>query len=186
MKNINCCSKKLTQKISKHSRCLRNDKKLFVLPRKFTRKQCKQPRGFSMKSSCAPYKYCQNGGTICKSKHRKNKSKTNKKKQFLFNPNDPSKSFDVYIDKDPSDTIPIKYTTIDDVKHTIQKLERLYKQNKYNHKRIWQVGMILMVRLKVLKKKKPQHFKLANKYFKFLKKRTKTQKDKRKSLIFKI
>ena len=43
------------------------------------------------------------------------------------------KSFDVYIDKDPSDTIPIKYTTADDVKRTIRKLERLYKGKKYNH-----------------------------------------------------
>lgn len=49
MKIISCCSKKLTQKNGKHSRCLRNDKRLFVLPRKFTRKQCKNPKGFSMK-----------------------------------------------------------------------------------------------------------------------------------------
>ena len=41
----------------------------------------------------------------------------------------------VYIDKDPSDTIPIKYTTVKDVKDTINKLERLYKQGKYPHKR---------------------------------------------------
>jgi lipoprotein-anchoring transpeptidase ErfK/SrfK len=26
-------------------------------------------------------------------------------KQFLYNPNDPNKSFDVYIDKNPKDTI---------------------------------------------------------------------------------
>ena len=63
------------------------------------------------------------------------------------------KSYDVYIDKDPSDTIPIKYTTTNDVKKTIKKLERLYKSNKYPHKRIWQVGMIMYVRLKVLKKR---------------------------------
>ena len=48
---------------------------------------------------------------------------------------------------------PIKYTSIRDVKDTIKKLEKLYKAGKYPHKRIWQVGMILMVRLKVLKKK---------------------------------
>ena len=45
----------------------------------------------------------------------------------LYNPDDPKKSFDVYIDKDPSDTIPIKYTTVTDVKDTINKLEKLYK-----------------------------------------------------------
>ena len=59
-----------------------------------------------------------------------NKNKTtllNKKRQFLYNPNNPSKSFDVYIDKNPNDTIPIKYTTVTDVKNTINKLERLYK-----------------------------------------------------------
>ena len=65
-------------------------------------------------------------------------------KQFLQNPDDPERSFDVYIDKDPIDTIPIK--TIKDVKNTIKKLEKLYK-NKNLHKRIWQIGMIMYVRL---------------------------------------
>ena len=50
----------------------------------------------------------------------KSKNKTKSKKQFLYNPDDPKKSFDVYIDKDPSDTIPIKYTTVNDVKDTIK------------------------------------------------------------------
>ena len=109
------------------------------------------------------------------------------KKQFLYNPDNPKKSFDVYIDKDPSDTIPIKYTTIQDVKKTIKKLEKLYKSNKYPHKRIWQVGMIMYVRLKVLKKKKPKEFKLSEKYFKFLGQRTKIKDEKgRKKLIFKF
>ena len=44
------------------------------------------------------------------------------KKEFLFNPDNPKKSFDVYIDKNPKDTIPIKYKTLDDVKNTIKKL----------------------------------------------------------------
>lgn len=103
---------------------------------------------------------------------KKNKKKT-KKKLFLYNPNDPKKSFDVYIDKDPTDSIPIKYTSVKDVKDTIKELERLYKHGKYSHKRIWKVGMIMYVRLKVLKKKKPEHYQLAHKYFKFLGKRTK-------------
>ena len=102
---------------------------------------------------------------------RDRKSKT--KKQFLFNPNNPKKSFDVYIDKNPKDTIHIKYTTIDDVKKTITKLEKLYKNKKYPHKRIWQVGMIMKVRLEVLKDKKPQQYQLAKKYFDFLGHRTK-------------
>ena len=53
------------------------------------------------------------------------------KQQFFFNPKNPKKSFDVYIDKNPKDTIPIKYKTIDDVKNTIKKLERLYIENHH-------------------------------------------------------
>jgi hypothetical protein len=106
-------------------------------------------------------------------KKKKVLNKTRKHKtQFLFNPDDPKKSFDVYIDKNPKDTIPIKYKTVDDVKNTILKLEKLYKAKKYPHKRIWQVGMIMKVRLEVLKAKKPQEYKLAKKYFKFLSNRT--------------
>ena len=122
----------------------------------------------------------------------KNKTKklTNKinskktKKQFLFNPKNPKKSFDVYIDKNPKDTIKIKYTTMEDVKNTIDKLEKLYKNKKYTHKRIWQVGMIMYVRLKVLKNKKPHQFNLANKYFHFLGKRTKLEEKERYKLLF--
>jgi len=118
-----------------------------------------------------------------KNKNPKNpKNKT--KKQFLFNPKDPKKSFDVYIDKNPRDTIHIKYTTIEDVKNTIDKLEKLYKDKKYTHKRIWQVGMIMKVRLKVLKNKKPKQYALANKYFIFLGKRTKLEETARYKLSF--
>ena len=106
------------------------------------------------------------------------------KKQFLFNPENPKKSFDVYIDKNPKDTIKIKYTTLEDVKNTIDKLEKLYKNKKYTHKRIWQVGMIMNVRLKVLKNKKPNQFSLANKYFHFLGKRTKLEEKERYKLSF--
>ena len=93
-----------------------------------------------MKSSCAPYKYCQKGGNNKNTSKTKNKttnkttSKNTNKKTFLYNPNDPKKKgFDVYIDKNPNDTIHIKYTTIEDVKNTIRKLEKLYKQKKYTH-----------------------------------------------------
>ena len=117
-----------------------------------------------------------------KQKNRSNTRKSKKtvkksKMQFLYNPDDPSKSFDVYIDKNPSDTIPSKYTTVKDVKDTISKLERLYKTKKYPHKRIWQVGMIMKVRLEAMKKHKKTRypnaknvtprFNLANKYFHF-------------------
>ncbi len=119
------------------------------------------------------------------------------RKRFLYNPNNPKKSFDVYIDKNPKDTISMKYTTLKDVKDTVKKLERLFKTKKYSHKRIWQVGMILKVRLEAMYKyrktkyKKAKNitarFKLAEKYFKFLGSRSKVEGfNKRKALTFKV
>ena len=175
-----CC---LSNKNDK--KCFRkSDGKSFKLPRRFSKKRCmKGISGYTMRSSCAPYKDCLKKRT--NRKKIKGGNKKSKKKQFLYNPNDPKKSFDVYIDKDPSDTISIKYKEVNDVKKTIKKLERLYKQGKYTHKRIWQVGMIMFVRLKVLKKKKPEQYKLSKKYFEFLGKRTKIKGEtKRKLLLF--
>jgi hypothetical protein len=117
-------------------------------------------------------------------KNMKQSTRQRTKKRFLFNPKNPKKSFDVYIDKNPKDTIKIKYTTLEDVKNTIDKLEQLYKNKKYTHKRIWQVGMIMNVRLKVLRNKKPDQFRLANKYFHFLGKRTKLEEKERYKLSF--
>jgi len=117
-------------------------------------------------------------------RHKISRNKT--KKRFLYNPNNPKKSFDVYIDKNPNDTIHIKYKTTNDVKNTINKLERLYKSKKYPHKRIWQVGMIMKVRLEVLKHKKPDEYKLSKRYFEFLGKRTKLPENKRYQSIFVI
>lgn len=87
----------------------------------------------------------------------KRKSKRKTKKQFLYNPNNPKKSFDVYIDKNPKDTISVKYKTVEDLKKTIKKLEKLYKTKKYSHKRIWQVGMILKVRLEAMYKHRKKY-----------------------------
>ncbi len=114
--------------------------------------------------------------------NKTNKNKT--KKQFFYNPNNPKKSFDVYIDKNPKDTIHIKYTTLEDVKNTIEQLEKLYKTKKYTHKRIWQVGMILKVRLKVLQDIKQKQYALANKYFIFLGKRTHLSERERYNITF--
>ena len=137
------------------------------------------------------------GGPSPKKRTKKKSRKRRKQKlQFLYNPNNPKKSFDVYINKNPSDTIPIKYTTVKDVKRTIKKLESLFKRKAYPHKRIWQVGMILKVRLEAMKKHKKtkfpnaknvtQRFNLANAYFKFLGKRSKLKTFKeRKALVFK-
>jgi hypothetical protein len=121
-------------------------------------------------------------------KQRMNKKKSNNsktKKRFLYNPNNPKKSFDVYIDKNPKDTINIKYKTIEDVKNTIDKLEKLYKNKKYTHKRIWQVAMIMKVRLNVLKNKKPEQYTLSKKYFDFLGERTNLNDKMRYTSIFK-
>lgn len=107
-----------------------------------------------------------------------------RKKQFLFNPDDPKRSFNVYIDKNPKNTIPIRYKTVDDVKDTILNLEKLYKNKKYPHKRIWQVGMIMKVRLGVIKDKKPEEYALAKKYFTFLGKRTQLSNNDRYDLVF--
>jgi len=119
---------------------------------------------------------------------RKRRVKTLKRqktqRQFLFNPKNPKKSFDVYIDKNPDDTIDIKYTTLQDVNDTIEKLEKLYKNKRYTHKRIWQIGMIMYVRLKVLKNKKPKQFALAHRYFRFLGKRTKLSERERFATTF--
>lgn len=105
-----------------------------------------------------------------------------KSRRFLYNPRDPKNSMDLYSDDDPTDTIHIKYKTIDDVMNTIRKLEELYKSKKYPHKRIWQVGMIMYVRLKVLKAKKPREFSLAHRYFTFLGERTRlNEKDRYKA-----
>ena len=131
--------------------------------------------------------------TLKKSRSKKTKTR---KKQFLYNPENPKLSFDVYIDKNPSDTIPIKYSTVKDVKQTINKLERLYKSNKYTHKRIWQVGMIMKVRLesmykrrKTMKKAKNigKRFFLSKRYFKFLSRRSKVKNHtQRKKMSFKL
>lgn len=122
--------------------------------------------------------------TIKKRTRQKKSSNSKTKRSFLYNPNDPKKSFDVYIDKNPKDTIHIKYTTTQDVKNTIDKLEKLYKDKKYTHKRIWQVGMIMKVRLEVLKNKKPEQYNISKKYFEFLGNRTKLNNTQRYNATF--
>ena len=103
--------------------------------------------------------------------------------KYRYNKGSKSKSFDVYLDKNPKDTIPIKYKTLLDVKNTIKKLERLFKSSRYNHKRIWQVGMIMYVRLRAMKGKQKQKA-LAKLYYKFLGKRTKqTGKNKKETFM---
>ena len=109
-----------------------------------------------------------------------------KPKQFLYNSHKSKRTFDIFNNANPSDTIHIKYTSLEDVINTITMLEKLYKTHKYDHKRIFQVGMIMKVRLELLQDKKPEQYKLANKYFKFLKKRTKLNDIDRYKIVFKL
>jgi hypothetical protein len=111
-------------------------------------------------------------------------TKPKTKKTFLYNPKNPKKTLDLYTNENPNDTIHIKYTTLEDVKNTIDKLEKLYKDKKYTHKRIFQVGMIMKVRLGVMKTKKQEQYDLANKYYEFLKKRTKLNDKERYNIKF--
>jgi hypothetical protein len=105
--------------------------------------------------------------------HKKKTNHSKTKKTFLYNPKNPKKTLDLFTNDNPNDTIHIKYTTLDDVKNTIDTLEQLYKDKKYPHKRIFQIGLIMSIRLRLLKKIKPEQYALANKYYEFLKRRTK-------------
>lgn len=49
-----CCS-------TSKGTCKRKDGKTFKMPRKFSRAKCRNPRGFTMKASCAPYRFCKGG-----------------------------------------------------------------------------------------------------------------------------
>ena len=79
MKMKKCCSHG-----KKDKKCVRvSDKKTFSLPRRFTRKRCLQGpiKGFSMRSSCAPYRGCSIMKT--RKKRRKNKRFKRDKKKYM-------------------------------------------------------------------------------------------------------
>lgn len=108
------------------------------------------------------------------------KNRTIKKKKTFF------ENYDLYSNANPDDTISIKYTTLKDVKWTIKKLERLYKNGKYLHKRISQVVNVMTQRLRVINDKDSRYF-LSRDYFNFLKSRTKINNSiERKKMIYKI
>ncbi len=113
-----------------------------------------------------------------------------KKKEFLFNPKNQKKSFDVYIDKNPKDTISMKYSTLKEVKDYINLLEKTYKSGIKDHSRISKNAMILRVRLRVLNDKTGKgkdRLNLITKYTDFLKERTKLKlENERKKLKFKF
>lgn len=67
----NCC-----RASKKQRKCKRMDGKVFSLPRRFSRKQCmtQKIRGFSMRSSCAPYRFCRRNGVHKSTRRLKRKS----------------------------------------------------------------------------------------------------------------
>ncbi len=73
----------------KDKQCRRkSDKKTFKLPRRFSKKRCLQGvKGFTMRSSCAPYKNCQSGGVMLP----KLKPVDYKNKKYKYKLNDPQK-----------------------------------------------------------------------------------------------
>jgi hypothetical protein len=73
----NCCNHNKRDKV-----CKRKDGKEFNLPRRFTRKRCLKRliKGFTMRSSCAPYKKCKR-----KTKKRRNQKGGNKDFEFVSN-----------------------------------------------------------------------------------------------------
>jgi hypothetical protein len=93
-------------------------------------------------------------------------NKTKKKEETYF------KDYDLYSDQNPKDTIRIKYTSLKDVQDTINKLEKIYKNNEKPHSRISQITNVLVQRLRVINPNDKRTI-LAKKYFEFLKDRTK-------------
>ena len=109
-----------------------------------------------------------------------NKTKTKPDKELYF------EKYDLYSDANPKDTVPIAYSTLSKTKETIKKLENLYKKGKITHTRNSKIANVLNQRLKVISSK-DSRYKLSNKYFEFLKSRTKLKDEKeRKKLIFKM
>ena len=77
-----CCNHSPSDK-----KCIRkSDKKIFSLPRKFSKEKCKKGiKGFTMRSSCAPYKDCLKNKKKTRNRRKKKggssqKRKSNKKK----------------------------------------------------------------------------------------------------------
>tara|TARA_R100000734_G_C3302267_1_gene92807 strand:- start:115 stop:450 length:336 start_codon:yes stop_codon:yes gene_type:complete len=96
-------------------------------------------------------------------------------------------NYDLYSDANPKDTIRIKYKTLQEVKDTINRLERLYKSKKITHSRNVMIVNVMTQRLRVIVKnfdKGKDRFNLSKRYFEFLKKRTKLKENERYKIKF--
>lgn len=85
--------------------------------------------------------------------------------------------YDLYSDKNPNDSIPIKYKTVQDVRNTVKKLENYRKSGKYTHARIVQVANVMTQRLRVINSS-DERYSVASAYFNKLKKITKDKSKK--------
>ena len=91
----------------------------------------------------------------------------------------------LYTDENPKDTVPIKFSTVKDVKDTIKNLEKLYKSKERPHVRISQIAQVMRQRMAVINKN-DERYKIANRYSEFLKERTKQKPDQRMKMVFKF
>ena len=123
--------------------CKRKDGKTFSLPRKFSKSKCKNPSGFTMRSSCAPYKYCSKGGNKGKRSSKKNTKKrillpklrpiNNKNVKHKYKLNDPQSKRILAIDEGIRDEVKKTGKTLK--KAAISKkgrfnILRIYRKNK--------------------------------------------------------
>ena len=91
----------------------------------------------------------------------------------------------LYTDENPKDTVPIKFSTVKDVKDTIKNLEKLYKSKERPHVRISQIAQVMRQRMAVINKN-DERYKIANRYSEFLKERTKQKPEQRMKMVFKF
>ena len=104
------------------------------------------------------------------------KTPTKKKKDIHF-----KSGYDLYSDKNPKDTVRIKYKTVQDIKDTIKQTEELYKKGKITHQRNFQIYNVMVQRLRVIKEKHGDNknlnidarYKTAKQHLETIKKRTK-------------
>ncbi len=107
-----------------------------------------------------------------------NRTPTKKKKDIHF-----KSGYDLYSDKNPSDSVSIKYKTVEDIKSTIKKTEKMFKEGKITHKRNFQIYNVMVQRLRVIKERHGHNEKLnidarydlALKHLSKIKKRTKSE-----------
>lgn len=80
-----CCNHTKNDKVCRRE----SDQKVFSLPRKFSKKRCRRAKGFTMRSSCAPYKDCYKKRRTRKSGKKRSQKKRPKSNKHLTSKNLP-------------------------------------------------------------------------------------------------